>query len=57
MALVLIPTVDEALETGVASLVQDLAISHVISRVVPRQLLFSAEAKAGLFVHGCLSAQ
>ena len=41
----LIPTVEEALERGVASLVPELAIYHVTSRVVHRQLLFTPEAK------------
>ena len=44
-ARVLIPTVEEALERGVASLVPELAIYHVTSRVVHRQLLFTPEAK------------
>ena len=42
---VLIPTVEEARERGVSSLVPDLAIYHVTSRVVHRQLLFSPDAK------------
>ena len=42
---VLIPTLEEARERGVSSLVPDLAIYHVTSRVVHRQLLFSSEAK------------
>ena len=45
-ARVLIPTVEEARERGVSSLVPDLAIYHVTSRVVHRQLLFSPDAKA-----------
>jgi hypothetical protein len=44
-ARVLIPTVEEARERGVSSLVPDLAIYHVTSRVVHRQLLFSPDAK------------
>jgi hypothetical protein len=44
-ARVLIPTIEEARERGVSSLVPDLAIYHVTSRVVHRQLLFSPEAK------------
>ena len=44
-ARVLIPTVEEALEKGVASLVPAIAIYHVTSRVVHRQLLFTPEAK------------
>ena len=44
-ARVLIPTVEEARERGVSSLVPELAIYHVTSRVVHRQLLFSPDAK------------
>ena len=44
-ARVLIPTVEEARERGVSSLVPELAIYHVTSRVVHRQLLFSSDAK------------
>lgn len=42
---VLIPTIEEARERGVSSLVPDLAIYHVTSRVVHQQLLFTPEAK------------
>lgn len=41
----MIPTVEEARKRGVSSLVPDLAIYHVTSRVVHRQLLFSPDAK------------
>ena len=44
-ARVLIPTVEEARERGVTSLVPGFAIYHVTSRVVHRQLLFSSDAK------------
>ena len=44
-ARVLIPTIEEARKRGVSSLVPDLAIYHVTSRVVHRQRLFSPEAK------------
>ena len=44
-ARVLIPTVEEARERGVSSLVPDLAIYHVTSRVVHRQFLLTPEAK------------
>ena len=44
-ARILIPTVEEARERGVSSLVPELANYHVSSRVVHRQLLFTPEAK------------
>ncbi len=44
-ARVLIPTIEEARERGLSSLVPELAIYHVTSRVVHRQLLFTPEAK------------
>lgn len=44
-ARVLIPSKAEALEKGLAGWMPDLAIYHVTSRVVHRQLLFSPDAK------------
>jgi putative transposase len=44
-ARVLIPSKSEALENGTAGWMPELAIYHVTSRVVHRQLLFSPDAK------------
>jgi hypothetical protein len=42
---ILIPTVEEARERGVSSLVPELAVYHATSRIVHRQLLLTPEAK------------
>jgi len=42
---ILIPTVEEAQELGVSSLVPDLEVYHATSRIVHRQLLLTPEAK------------
>jgi len=42
---ILIPTVEEARERGVSSLVPDLAVYHATSRIVHHQLILTPEAK------------